>query len=202
VEYGRFPALRACRSGVTGSSPERAANHPLTIPFRTNDPIQEIQVIQPTWQWIKATVHWLAMEWRVWLALAVFPVVFIIGSWLPGSLEAHLRYCGLTFEVIGIFTVAFGLLDKWRLFKRPSILDHLRDWWERRPLWGGKGQTVALSGLESVAVVGSCKVSLWRGVPPGASVEDRLATLEENVKTLREEHGETGKHIEEGRFRV
>lgn len=124
-------------------------------------------------------------------------LVLIIEPWLPGTLEAHVRYCGLAFELIGILTVAIGLDGKRRLFNRPNLLDPLRGWWKRRPRWGGKAQIINLAGISSSSSAVSGKCSIWRGVAPNASIEDRLAALEENVKTLRIEHADTAKRVEE-----
>ena len=133
-----------------------------------------------------------------WVAFAVVAVIFLTSTFLLlGTNDDRVRYSGLALELFGISTVAFGLRDKWHLFKRPSILDHLRGWWERRPHWGGKDITVALSGAELITMGTSAKLSLWRGVPAGASIEDRVAALEANVNTVRAEHGETAKHVEE-----
>lgn len=124
-------------------------------------------------------------------------LVLITGSWLPGTLEAHVRYCGLAFELIGILTVAIGLDDKRRLFNHPSLLHPLLGWWERRPRWGGKTQILTATGALSCSSTASGKCSVWRGVPPNASIDDRLAALEENLTTLRAEHASTAKRVEE-----
>jgi hypothetical protein len=107
------------------------------------------------------------------------------------------RYCGLFFELTGILTVAIGLDDKRRLFNRPNLLDPLRGWWKRRPRWGGNAQIIPLTGVVGICSAGSVKASVWRGVPPNASVEDRLAALEKNLTTLRTELADTEKRVEE-----
>ena len=154
-------------------------------------------MIQKTWQWIKAMAHWLASAWRVGLAYAVLLCVFIVASLLPGTLENHLRYIGLAFELVGIGVVAYGLRDRWILFNRPTPLAHLRSWLERRPRWGGKSQIIASAGGGGVSTsAGLATSSVWRGVPAGASVEDQVAALEANIETLRGEQAEIAKRIE------
>ena len=53
-----------------------------------------------------------------------------------------------------------------------------------------------MSGLLNPSA-GSVKASVWQGVPPNASIEDRLAALEKNLRTLRAEHASTERQVEE-----
>lgn len=153
--------------------------------------------MQRFWRWIVAVAHWIADAWRVWGALAIVVFVALIGSQLPGNVDDRVRYCGLTLELLGIFTVVSGLRDKRRIFKRPSLLDHARSWLARRPRWGTRTHTISLSGIASAAAFGTAKLSVWRGASPDASVEARLAALEANVETLRSEQAGTSKELQE-----
>lgn len=151
--------------------------------------------MQRVWRWIVALAHWIADAWRVWGALAVVVLVALISSQLPGSVDDRVRYCGLALQLLGIFTVVSGLRDKRRIFKRPSLLDQARCWLSRRPRWGTRSHAVSVTGAGGIGISGTAKVSVWRGTPPDATVEARLAALEANIATLRTEQAETAEEL-------
>lgn len=123
--------------------------------------------------------------------------VALIGSQLPGNVDDRVRYCGLTLELLGIFTVVSGLRDKRRIFKRPSLLEHVCSWLARRPRWATRTHTISLSGVASATAFGTAMLSGWRGASPDTSVEARLAALEAKVETLRTEQAGTSKELQE-----
>lgn len=151
------------------------------------------------WQWIKAFVFWLLEARRFfpkWFFVVVL-VVFIFGYLLPGTADDRVRYCGLSLQVVGISIVAWGLRARQRLFNLPSHFENLRAWLHRRPRWGATPQTISVIGTGGVSVSGSGKISFWIDVRPEASIEDRLAALETNVKSLKAEQVETAKELQE-----
>lgn len=153
--------------------------------------------MQRFWQWIVAIAYWIADAWRVWGALAVVVLVALIGSQLPGNVDDRVRYSGLTLELLGIFTVVSGLRDKQRIFKRPSLFDHVRSWLTRRPRWATRAHTISATGIASATAFATAKLSVWRGTSSEATVEARLVALEANVETLRSEQAETSKELHE-----
>ena len=157
-----------------------------------------MRLIQNLGRWVKALAYWLVEAWRVWVPVLLVVLVLTIASQLPLSLaDSMLRYCGLTFQLLGILTVVSGLRDKRRLFNRPSLVENIRRWINRRPRWGAKPQTILVAGTGSISVSGSARLSVWRGAPPDAPVEARLAALEANLATLRIEQAETAKESQE-----
>ena len=106
-------------------------------------------------------------------------------------------FAKLAFQLLGILTVVSGLRDKRRLFNRPSLLENIRRWLDRRPRWGAKPQTILVAGTGSISLSGTAKLSVWRGTPADGSIEARLAALEANLATLRTEQAETAKEYQE-----
>jgi hypothetical protein len=149
------------------------------------------------WLWIKAISHWLAQPWLVWVSVAVLLCVMLVASWLPGRLEARVRYCGLLLELIGVVTVVYNLREKRRLFKQPSLYDHLRSWLRCRPRWGVEPRTILTADSLSISLSGKARLSSWRVMSSQASAEARLSALEANVETLRTQQAETTKHLEQ-----
>ena len=157
-----------------------------------------MEMIQNVGRWVKALARWLTEAWRVWIPVSVVVLVLTVASQLPLSLaDPVLRYCGLAFQLLGILTVVSGLRDKRRLFNRPSLVENILLWIHRWPRWGAKPQTNLVAGTGSISISGSARVSRWRGVPADASVEARLAALEENLATLRTEQAEAEKRFQE-----
>lgn len=151
------------------------------------------------WQWIKAFVFWLleARRFCPTRFFVVVSVVFIFGYLLPGTADDRVRYCGLALQVIGISIVAWGLRSRRRLFNLPSLWHNLSCYLRRFPRWGAKPQTIDIIGTGGFSVGGGGKVSGWIVIPPEASIKDRLAALEANVKSLKTEQAETAKELQE-----
>jgi hypothetical protein len=148
--------------------------------------------IKSEWQNIRRYVpelaRWLFSEpRRVWLTLAAIGLVCGIAVFLPICGETALRWSGMLIELLGIGTVVIGLRSKQLLFKRRGVLGHLADWLKRRPQYNPKPQVIQLQGASSVAVVGAAKASVWRGVPQGSPLEQRVTALEQNLETVRRE---------------
>ena len=147
------------------------------------------------WRWIRDNVRWIASASPVWGTLAVVCLVAAVTSFLPGKVDDRIRYCGMTLELLGVFTVATGLRAKRRLFKRPSFLEHFQQWLDRRPRWRATTHTVMAAGVGSLSLSGSAKISVWRGVASDATLEARVAAIEANLETLRREQAEIAKQI-------
>jgi len=155
-------------------------------------------MIRSTIRWIKAVGYWLARAWRVWAVLMVVLAIMLIASLLPGALEDRVRLSGMTLELLGILTVAFGLKEKRILFQRPGLVDHFRSWWGSRPRIGAKPVTHTITGAGGIGISGAVgRASVWLGTPPDASLEARVATLEANTLRLREEQSEIAKELNE-----
>lgn len=153
--------------------------------------------LQNLGRWVRALLHWLVEAWRVWGPVLVIIIVLIIISRLPlNQAEFWLRFCGFGFEVLGIGTVVLGLRDKQRLFNRPSLFEDIRRWFARRPRWGAKkyAPLVADAGIYAISDM-SAKLSVWRGTSTEAPIEARLAALEANLITLREEQAGAAKEF-------
>ena len=120
-------------------------------------------------------------------------VVLVVAAFLPSKLaEPALRWCGLGFQLLGIYTVVRGLQNRGTLFKRDSV----QGWVRRRPRWRPKPQVIEVAGTAYATVGASAKFSLWRGVGDG-SVEARLAALEANIETVKKEQQEGTKEVQE-----
>jgi len=147
-------------------------------------------------QWVRALGRWLLEAQRVWAPAVVVVAIVAVSFLMPAKPEDRLRYCGLTLELLGIATVVLGIIGKRKLFKKPTLREHIRSWFDRRPRWGRRRQAI-LAGTASLGIASAAaKLSLWRGIPPNASLEDRVAAVEQNLNTLRTELANAEKDIQ------
>jgi len=151
---------------------------------------------------VRALGRWLLEAWRVWGPLLVVAAILALSQLIPVKLEDRLRYCGLTLELLGIATVVLGIIGKRKLFKKPTLLQNLRAWLGRHPF--RQTQHAIVTGTASLASVSArAKASLWARTPPDASLEGRVAAIEQNLDTLRTELGNVEKELQdEARLRM
>ena len=155
-------------------------------------------MIQQLGRWLRALARWLVEPWRVWAPIVAVLFALLAASRLPLDwADAVLRYCGLAFQLLGIGMVALGLRDKGRLFDRPTLREKIRRWFARRPRWNAKTQTRIVTATGTLSISADARASMWRGTPADACVADRLAALEANLVTLKTEHAETAKQLQE-----
>jgi len=135
--------------------------------------------------WLKALAQWIDKARALWVGLGVASLAIALTALLPGSLDDHLRYSGWLLEMFGIFIVVFGLNEKLRLFKRPTLLRHFLEWLAECPSYHPQSKTVALQASASM-VVGIGEVASVVIKPVENTPDARLDALEKVVTHLRE----------------
>lgn len=100
----------------------------------------------------------------------------------------RVRYAGTILQVLELLTVADGLRRTRRQFRLPALRARVNDWFRR--LVAAFRQPTPISGKAFVSsggahMTGEARVRL--SVGPGASVDQRLDVLAENVNRLEQE---------------
>lgn len=180
----------------------RCSLRPLSAAFGVNEYRHQMRLIQDLNRWSRGLGRWLMEARRVWFPLAVVALVLFAASLVPAPVADRIRYCGLVFQLLGILTVVSGLRNKRRLFNRPSFIEHARRWLTRRPRWGARPRVVGAGAMVSASASGSAKASVWRRANTDAPVDTRLAALEANLLTLREEQTETAQELRQSARRT
>jgi len=146
---------------------------------------------------INAFCVWVLKARRLVDLIGVVGIVVtaVIAFLLPGGVDDRVRYAGLILQLLGIVTVAFGLHTRRRLFNRPGFMDELHALKAQFP-WPRRTQPIAVGAAAIVEASLTFKITARRA---GDSVEDRLAALEEDLKTLRGEQAETSKELQQER---
>ena len=144
------------------------------------------------------TVRWRNMAallkeaWPIGLAVGgvvlAFALALTVGCFLSTTLSAVVRYTGMILQISGLLTVAIGLSKMRRYFGRPSLIDKVSGWFGRlaAAFTAPKPISLEVSVANEIDVAGEV-VSAVRALGPGASLDDRVALLEENVNQLRRE---------------
>lgn len=146
----------------------------------------------------RALADWLFEFRRVWITGGAIVLILGVAMLLPICRETALRWAGMLIELLGIGTVVIGLDAKRRLFKLPSFLEHALSWVQRRPKW--KPMPIDLAAkvtVGSLTLSGSLGTAiLRRGTPDGASLEDRITALEQNLETVQKTQSEIEKRLD------
>lgn len=146
--------------------------------------------------WTKRVLAWLYEANLLWLAVLAVPTVMALAYIILGAWEPRIRIAGTCLQLLGLATVARGLRDTRKLFSQPSLFQLAQNWLRRFPTFyrdirivTGTGHLQA--GGATVTGFGTVTSS------PKASLEDRIAMLEENLKQAHVAIQETQRRIDE-----
>jgi len=142
---------------------------------------------------MRLTVRWRTLTavlrdaWPIWLALGGVILAFMTGWLLSTTLTTAVRYSGTMLQILGLSTVAYGLRQMRRMFDRPSLRAGILSWLRRlaAAFTGPKPISLQASAGAFGMVTGDAR--LIRSVRPGATLDERVSILEENLKLLRDE---------------
>jgi hypothetical protein len=128
--------------------------------------------------------------WPVQLALGGIAFASALGVagalvlGLAATSPAAVRYAGTTLEVLGIATVAVGLREVRKRFGRPSFRQEVLAWFQQIAAVFGPPKAYGLRAeVGGIAITGG-KARLVHRAGPGASLESRVAILEEGLERL------------------
>ena len=138
-------------------------------------------------RYLAAYPRWIGSFGRIWVALAAVCIAVALSALIPAKAEDQIRYSGLMLQLLGVGTVVALLRDKAEAFGRLGLIGYLRERFAARPRFRPTSHTIALSGVASASAAGSAHLSMWRNPDAAATVENRLAMLEGNAETLRQD---------------
>lgn len=146
--------------------------------------------------WLRRFGHWLAQATRLWQCIAGLLVALLVVSSFQFS-ELGFQVAAGLLQLFGVGTVALGIRQTRRQFRRPGLLAHAWEWARSFP------------PIKPPDIRGSVSVSLgsdyaiargygWKNAPAGASTEDRLAVVEENLRGLVQRFDGAEKELRDG----
>jgi hypothetical protein len=147
-------------------------------------------VLRDLARWFPRLWRWLKQTKPVVLPLGIALAAVVTAVLLPGfpgwPKDDRVRYCGIAFELVGIYIVVTGLHGRQRLFDRPTFVGQVVSWVRRFPRL--RPQPITMGGQAHLGgIQASGRLSVWRVVRENAPVEERLAALEANLTGLKSE---------------
>ncbi len=138
--------------------------------------------------WARRFFHWLIVApLLVWLIVVGISIAWFLATLLSGTPSDCAAIMGVMLQLAGLVIVAIGLSSMRRLFGRTSIVQRAMSWLHEFAKIFAKPRTVSVQGTVSAHAVASSHATVWRSAASGASLEDRIEAVEQNLKELSAE---------------
>lgn len=124
--------------------------------------------------------RWLLEPWHLWLTIAVICVALVIS--INAKTEPVIRITGGMLQLSGILTIIWGINSTRKFFGKPGFLRSGQNWLRRFP----RSRNVTGTGSATIGLSGSGYGYGTIRARPGASVEERIDALEQNVERIQE----------------
>jgi hypothetical protein len=129
--------------------------------------------------------------------LVALGVPFAVLLWWPH--EHIIRYAGLGLQLAGIGSIWWEIRETRKLFEHPTFWMQAREWFRRRPKYGGR--VIAAGGSVAAAATVSARATVWSHAGADATLEKRVETLEKNLRRVRDDLSSFEKKTEDGILR-
>lgn len=133
------------------------------------------------YSWTKRIFYWFVDTHEFWIT-----VVVVLGSllfvFLKGADERAPRITGLFLQLLGIGTVAWGIRKTRILFNRPSLFKSICS--EIKSLFRHHGREVHLEAKGNTSGTFTGRSHIFSFASPEATIEERVAALEKNIKNI------------------
>jgi hypothetical protein len=138
---------------------------------------------------VRPTVRWATLRaalkeaWPTWLAIVGIVSAFTLGSLSSTSVSGTIRYAGTILQLMGLATIAYGLREMRRLFKRPSLFA----WFRRLGAAFKAPKPIVVQPSAAEVTTASDRARVVLSVGPGVPLEERVKVIEENLNRLRDD---------------
>ena len=140
----------------------------------------------PLIRW-RAFLTELKNAWPVGLMFSGLALALGVGWLLSPTLSGAVRYAGMFLQGFGLLTVAIGLSKARQLFGHSSMVTWVLAWFGRLAETFRPPKPITLQTSAGSMVTMGGDASLTHSTGPGASVDQRLSILEQNVSRLQGE---------------
>lgn len=131
--------------------------------------------------WIVEVFNWLGEAKQTWIALFAIPVVFLWWFFILPGWELRIRITGMSLELLGLGTVALGIAETHKLFKRPGVVKTAGEWLGRFPKFQRKLRISTGTGHLNVQGQSTASAVGYASLTATASLEERVASLERSL---------------------
>ena len=116
-------------------------------------------------KWPADLVTWLRTGWIGWLALTTPFLIFLFFFLTLTCWEPRIRLTGMLLELAGLLTVALGLRETRKLFRRQGLFAYVRNYLAAVPLpWKARPNPVVV--LAGSIMAGNATLSAHATVSP------------------------------------
>lgn len=136
-------------------------------------------------RWVLRLGNWLWAPFPrnvYWVMLPLAAAMLVI--YLHSASEPAIRLTGLVLQLLGIGTVIIGIEKTRELFARPTLRSVFTKWLAERPRLGRTTVTASLNAGALAMVTGKGRGYVTNNPPAGATMNERLESLEKNVGLL------------------
>ncbi|WP_281184846.1 hypothetical protein [Trichlorobacter lovleyi] len=146
-------------------------------------------------QKLKDMKRWLAEMKYAWISLGVV-LVALCAAVRPSSTEPQIRIIGLILQLLGIWTVIWGISETRAFFGHPTFIQKAKEWLVKCPLI--KRKITSISGSCNISLVagGSATAFFVHGAGENPTLESRIQTAEKNILAIHERISQTQNSIE------
>ena len=147
--------------------------------------------------WLRRLGTWFFVDVKtLWVTVIVGLVLPALVIFVFGLCERPIRIAGLLLQVGGIFTVIHGIEQTRRLFDLPKLGSWIRERLKQFPTYkrhivGAGAVEISIAGADADAHIGQSNP------PPDATTEQRIQSLEANVRYINERIDAAVKRINE-----
>jgi hypothetical protein len=156
-----------------------------------------MRVFQPLIWVAKYISNLVAWFWRTQPFIAIFAAMTIVALLFVvfnSCFERQIRLSGMGLQLLGVILVGVGLRDTRRAFEnQPTMWKAIKLWWSGRPRFGPQHQTIHVTGVQGLSLVGSARARVGPG--PNTTLEQRVAMLEQQYVGLFDELGTLSSEI-------
>ena len=139
---------------------------------------------------VKAVCHWLFIEARHFWIASIVIIIALVLSLLLFKTELAIRLTGGALQLLGIGTVIWGINETRALFGHPSFVNKVKAWLRRSPLFR-RDIVCHVAAGEFRSDAGKMSGYVTRVAAVDSTIEERLKTLEENVRSAHKRISQT-----------
>ena len=157
-----------------------------------------------TFSRLKAIPAWLAEAWPAGLAVGVILIALVVALVVialyphdPHAAERAIRLAGLALQLLGIWTVIWGISETRALFGHPSLRSKIKEYLRRFPL-RRRNHVIGVAAGSLSASMAKARAHGTYGPGPSPTTKTRLDALEKNVTAIHERITQTQKEMDEG----
>lgn len=139
--------------------------------------------------------RWLSQMKYAWFSIGIVLVALCVAM-RPCSTEPQIRIIGLILQLLGIWTVVWGISETRAFFGHPTFIQKTKEWIMQCPLKHQNNASISGSCNISLIANGSTSAFFVHGAGENPTIESRIQAAEKNILTIHERISQIQKSVE------